>query len=159
MHRAPAVSFSVTPSPWHVRLILVLWLLGCVAALVFLMQSPLHPETLALLLASLALSGAVALVGWKKTPCGLLRWDGQAWHWSVFADADPCHVTLLLDFQKVMLVRVYSMAGRRQWLWLDASQAGKASPWIALRRAVVGSRRLPGKAHAPQESASFGIDP
>jgi hypothetical protein len=124
------------------RAIIVLYLLGCFASFLFI-QSQARVEWWVLTLACLTLAGVSALVAWWNTRSGLLRWDGQCWHWSGFLDASPCGVDVLFDFQKVMLIRISNTCEQHTWLWLDSEAAN--TQWIALRRAVVGGLKSRGK--------------
>lgn len=100
-------------------------------------------------IASAVLASLVgALVAWKDSPTGVLRWDGQSWHWSGFATAE-CSLSLLVDFQEVLLVSLKSDGAGPVWLWLQAAIHGDVS-WMALRRAIVSSR------NASTEQAGMG---
>ncbi len=91
-----------------------------------------------LLASVILLTSGVAYLGWKKSPQGTLRWDGQHWFWSNFNANPVCHLRLLLDFQRVVLVLVTASAGAPVYLWLEA-MPGDAS-WKPLRRAIVSSQ-------------------
>lgn len=137
MHSAPAVSVTVARSGWHLRAIGVL---GVLAGLAAGALAPGLPQAQALgLVGVLLATGATALAGWYRSPAGCLQWDGSHWHWPVFSDAPDCRLTLHLDFQRVMVVSLRHPSRRTVWLWLE-SASGDAR-WMALRRAVVASRR------------------
>lgn len=148
MHGAPAVSYPVGKSRWHLRAIIVLGSCGCVASFLFI-QSQARAQWWALTLACLTLAVALALVAWRNTRPSLLRWDGQCWHWSGFVDASPCGVDVLLDLQKVILIRLSNACAQHTWLWLDSEAAN--TQWIALRRAVFGGVKLRGKERKNQD--------
>ncbi len=150
MHRAPAVSFKVARSWWHVRLLAVLWLIGGFA-ITFLVLTQRLPI---LLTGSMALGvllvGVVALRGWFMSPTGLLRWDGQHWYWEGFAEDAACQLALHLEFQPLLLVTVRNEVGNGAWLWLEKTST--SPQWSALRRAVVATYRT--QTHAPD--AEYG---
>lgn len=147
MHRAPATSFPVARSRWHLRVILLLWSMGALAS-VALLWDQTAPEVHVGVLACLLLIGAVSLWGWKHAPSGRLQWDGQHWQWSGLDDAHGCHLDLLLDFQVMMLVCLRDGTQRRVWLWLDGVPGDPK--WIALRRAVVSDLRGSRTRSAPE---------
>lgn len=137
MHQAPSVSYATGKSRWHLGSILLIWSLGHAAFLLLLHTQPwLEWKIVGLVCVSLA--GVPALLAWKNVVPGVLRWDGQCWHWSGFLDTSPCHVDLVVDLQQVILLRLSAAPAQRTWLWLSADVAG--FQWIALRRAVVGGQ-------------------
>ena len=138
MHRAPAVNFSVKRSRWQAWLIVCLSLLVFVTLAVFAWeQSVLDIRTGGLALAVL-IASSTAFLGWKRSPQGSLRWDGQQWYWSGFPDAAACRLTLLLDFQRVVAVSIIAEAQAPVFLWLEANPGH--SSWKPLRRAIVSSQ-------------------
>lgn len=79
------------------------------------------------------MTAGLALRQWYRAPCGLLQWDGRAWHWSAWpAAAGPLQVRL--DGQSWLLVSLRDNAGRTLWLWLE--RRTDAAAWSALRRAA-----------------------
>lgn len=146
MHRAPAASFMVSRSRWHLRVISLLWGLGWVAlAQLFTSQPHLTFQIGASL--SLFCVGAFALYGWRTSPTGRLRWDGELWHWSCDAGELACQPAVVLDFQRVVLIAVRMTEHRRIYLWLERTAAG-GGEWSAIRRALV----------QPMRASSNGLD-
>ncbi|MFZ3218391.1 MAG: hypothetical protein WA174_00075 [Rhodoferax sp.] len=139
MPSAPAVSVAVARSAWHLRAIGVLCVLAGLACGALARDLP--PMQALLLAAVVLATGATALVGWYRSPAGCLQWDGLRWHWPDVSDTPDCRLILHFDFQRVMLVSLRGSARRTTWLWLE-SMPGDPH-WMALRRAVVASRRLP----------------
>jgi len=135
MHRAPAVSYRVARSVYHVAVIVILWWGGVLSLLALNAIEPLPLYDAAALGIGLWLLGALALWGWHHTAPGLLRWDGAHWHWAGFADESACALVLRLDLQYLLLVTVTNPAGLRVWLWLERRSTD--AHWRALRRAVV----------------------
>jgi hypothetical protein len=139
MHHAPAVHFAVGPSRWLARIVWTLWVLGCGAMVAFFTTQALSLP-IGLLWGSVLLIGAgTALRSQRGMPCGDLRWDGAAWHWSGFSGASPCHLVLHIDWQQWLVVTLHQQDKRSIWLWLEPRSDRHA--WLALRRAVVGARR------------------
>lgn len=135
MHRAPAVIFSVTKSRWHLYLIVWLTLLAVMSVGVFVYTQPTSDGLAWMPVVASPVTIAVALVAWHNSPVGLLHWDGRSWHWSGFAAAQACSLSLLLDFQKVVLVSLKRPGMQPVWLWLQAAPGDLS--WIAVRRAIV----------------------
>lgn len=100
-------------------------------------QNPLHVRVFILAVVCVVTSSA-AFVGWKKSPQGSLRWDGQHWYWTGFAAGSACHLSMLIDFQSVVVVLIKGEAHAPFSLWLEATP--NATSWRALRRAIVSSQ-------------------
>lgn len=134
MHKPPTVGYPVRRGHF---LALALLVIGCGAAGVqgwwlWQVDTPDWRHWLGAL-ATLS-SAAVALLGWRRTPVGLLRWDGQCWQWIEKAASASGNVTPHLDLQDVLLLRFAATGGTARWLWLECST--DRDNWRALRRAV-----------------------
>jgi hypothetical protein len=134
MHRAPAVNVQIGRSHVHGLVLGFWWSLGCLAFLAFWFDQNIPIWTI-FFAGVLGAAGFTAWRAWCSAPIGTLRWDGQAWYWSAFGAASPCHLALTLDFQVWMLVVLRTQDRPTVWLWLDASCLGMK--WTPLRRAVV----------------------
>ena len=134
MHSAPAVSYPVGRSRLHGWLVLSLglgasltgaWWLGQIDAVGWR-----HWVFVGVLLGT---CGAAA-VAWRRSAQGVLRWDGQSWHWNGAVALTPGVLTVHLDGQSFLLLSLRSAIGKRLWLWperrLDVTR------WSALRRAA-----------------------
>lgn len=139
MHRAPAVSFSVGRSRWHLGCVIGLSAVSLGVALVFALNQSLGDWRAAAVLGAALVAPALALRSWQQSPLGQLRWDGEHWHWSGFAATQSCHLSLLVDFQRVLLVRLSCVDQPPVWLWLEAAPGNLH--WLPLRRAIVSSLR------------------
>ena len=148
MHRPPAVSYSVVRSRWHARTLAVLWLLGAVLIQWALWRYDYSTIAIITMECACLVAGLWAVWAWRTAPQGLLRWDGDYWHWSGFAEAPARQVSTHFDFQAVVLVSVLGPGRARVWLWLDSASVTPAR-WLALRRALVAGRIPP-----PQASPS-----
>jgi hypothetical protein len=106
-----------------------------VAATVLLAQSAAIPLSKWGVLILLSISTLLALQGWWRSSAGVLRWDGEAWLWTGFGDVAVRHSALVLDFQQLILLKLFSEDGAIAWLWLQRANGNRQ--WLALRRAIV----------------------
>jgi len=97
-------------------------------------QSLLFPWLCGLLLTCIVL----AWFAWRSAPCGTLRWDGEAWHWSGTDVLVLSEVQCVIDAQRFLLLRVQCIAGKSFWLWLESHRM--SATWLAMRRAVNSAR-------------------
>jgi hypothetical protein len=139
MHSAPAVGVSVVRSRWLLWVVISLSSLGLWAVTALVFQAPFDASSI-LIFASWLVCTWVALVGWTRSATGLLQWDGQHWNWSHKEQMLVCRAGILLDFQTMILVRLYPENGEHICLWLDGK--AHAPKWIALRRALISGRQL-----------------
>ncbi len=146
MHRAPAVNYAVTPSRWQARLIVCLGLAAFFILGVFVWDLAMVDVRPGILAFSTVLAVSTAFLGWRRSPQGSLRWDGEHWYWSGFEKTALCRVKLLMDFQSVMVVTITAEAQAPVILWLEATP--EATNWKPLRRAIVSI-----------QAASGGTDP
>lgn len=133
MHRAPSVCYPVGRSAFALRLLALILLAGLAANLAWAFQSSIGWRQATGLLAVLACA-ALGLHGWRRSPAGLLRWDGDGWTWEQDETAATGTPELALDLQARLLLRWRPDEGRARWLWLE--RASDVSHWDALRRAV-----------------------
>jgi hypothetical protein len=87
--------------------------------------------------ASLVPAGLALVWHWRRAPIGRLSWDGQHWLWvsrayPVGTPLSPPQV--LIDLQRVIVVRMSNPAGAALTLWLEAGQERQL--WLDLRRAI-----------------------
>jgi toxin CptA len=139
MHNAPPVSYPVGRSRFQAGLQAALWLLGAATVALWCWQV----DTLGWRqgVAALAVLGAglFAGVAWWKTPVAALRWDGQQWFWSGGGTTFAVQVSVHLDVQHHLLLRLRPDAGRPLWCW--AERASQPPHWRSLRRAVYSPAR------------------
>lgn len=114
-------------------------LLAMVTLTVFVRgQTRLDVRALVLAMVCMVTTG-IAFVGWKKSPQGSLRWDGQHWYWSGFTAAGSgCQLFTQMDFQSVVVVLIKSEAYAPFSLWLEAPDSDMN--WRPLRRAIISSQ-------------------
>lgn len=149
MHRAPAVSFLAARSRWHLRCIVVLAASSVLALVGFGLGQPQSQWQVLAVTCVMPASALVALIAWRRSPVGGLRWDGQHWRWSGWGDAAACRLTLRMDWQNGVLVSLICEGERSVCLWLDAP--ADPAHWNALRRAIFSSQNL-----APEEDGQVG---
>ena len=138
MHRAPAVNFSVKRSRWHGQFILAMGLLALTILVVFAADHAVLDMRVLILATACAVASSIAFIGWKKSPQGRLRWDGQHWYWSGCASGSTCQLSVLIDFQSIVVVSITSEMQMPLTVWLEA--ASDATSWKALRRALVSNQ-------------------
>jgi hypothetical protein len=133
MHHAPAVSFSVGRSRFQCRLMLMLIVLGACTLLAWVgCADAFEWRHLGALILWLMVS-AWAGVAWRRSPQGILAWDGQAWTWTCKAELMPVEVDVIFDVQDLLLLRL-RMVHTCCWVWPELCM--DRSHWIAFRRAV-----------------------
>ena len=92
--------------------------------------------------AAVICAGGAALHGLKNSPVGQLAWDGQVWRWEgpgYQAGVAEYELSVALDLQNLMLLRIENQAHAKLWLWVER----RAFParWHDLRRAVYSPHR------------------
>ncbi|MFI5444744.1 hypothetical protein [Polaromonas sp. UC242_47] len=143
MHNAPSVVYPLGRSRFQAGVLLGLWLSGVVVLILWWRSAPGWDWRLGLGLAAVVAAGAAAAWGWKNSPVGQLRWDGQVWSWEsqgYQAGTAARELTVALDFQRILLLRLENHDHATLWLWADR----RAMPerWLDLRRAVYSRRKV-----------------
>lgn len=134
MHSAPSVSYPVGRSRFHAMGLLVITLGGIATGLLWRQQAQ-PPAWQQVLFAFVWLLGSgVAWWRWRGSPCGILRWDGQLWRWELGASGATGQLTVQLDLQRVLLLRLRAGSGPATWFWLE--RGSETILWDALRRAA-----------------------
>ena len=81
--------------------------------------------------------GLAAYTGWKNSPVGTLAWDGQGWRWEsqgYQAGVAEQQLSVIADFQHVLLLRIENQAHASMWLWSERQSAPER--WMDFRRGV-----------------------
>jgi hypothetical protein len=162
MHNAPPVVYPLGRSRFQGRALLLLWLVGLGVTALWWVTGARPGWRLALGAVAVLVSGAAALRAWKHCPVGQLHWDGQVWRWEsqgYQAGTLVRHLSVALDFQHVLLLRLENHDGATLWLW--AQRASMPERWLELRRAVYsrrGSLRVPA-ANFPVTGAGTVLPP
>ena len=135
MHHAPAVSYPVGRSQFHVLILSILSVLGIGAAVAWIVQAQSPDWRQGLMLSGAALTGLGVFWHCRKAPTGQLSWEGGSWAWGESSKTDPVQPVVVVDLQTAMLLRLQGAPGtKNMWIWVQRD----ASPprWLALRRAV-----------------------
>jgi toxin CptA len=134
MHSAPSVSYPVGRSLFYAALAASVWLAALGVALLWCYQVDLPGWRQGLMLALWLGTGGLLLSAWRRSPGGLLRWDGESWWWETARGSVSGSLAVHLDGQQVLLASLRPQAGALVWLWLE--RRSDASNWNALRRAA-----------------------
>jgi toxin CptA len=160
MHNAPSVVFPLGRSNFQGLILLILWLSGLTAIALWWRVAP-APDWRLWAAASVLLTAAGAMaLGWKNSPVGQLRWDGQGWRWESLGYQSGTLVSSLavtLDFQAVMLLRLENHDGAILWLW--ARRSSMPERWLDLRRAVYSQNQRAPAALLSSEAAQRPAQP
>lgn len=143
MHNAPPVVYPLGRSSFQARLLMGVWLAGVAVSVLCAFLAPALGWRLWLMAFAVLAVGGAAAWDWKKSPLGQLHWDARGWHWESLAYQSGTPVgrlSVVLDFQRVLLLRLENQDHARLWLWAER----KALPerWLDLRRAVYAHQRL-----------------
>jgi toxin CptA len=185
MHNAPAVSFPVGRSHFQAWLLSGVWVAGAAACVYWASVMDGAGWRHGLALAMPVAAGAAAWCGWRRGSGGCLHWDGQGWRLEATAASPSAaarasvlrsdagsvagigtgiemaivEVSLHLDLQFFLLLRLRLADGSVRWLWLD--QGRDLLRWQALRRAVHANAdaTLPASlpASVPASALSLGV--
>ena len=125
-------------------LLIAAWLAGLGAVLLMHFSGLAYASqarTAIILIAFVVLSGIAAIAFWRQQGPRQLVWDGERWQvqdGARQAFSDGAHVQVRLDLQRVMLLcHEDRAAGRRIWLWAEASH--DPARWHLLRCALYSS--------------------
>ncbi|OGB01593.1 MAG: hypothetical protein A3E79_16845 [Burkholderiales bacterium RIFCSPHIGHO2_12_FULL_61_11] len=137
LHNAPPVVYPLGRSRFLGWLLLALWLAGLLALLLWSYATRQLDWRMAFAVAAVVGTGVLARVGWNNSPTGQLVWDGEVWRWessSYRTGIGEYKLSLIADFQSMLLLRLENQAGARLWLWVE--QGVLPERWLDLRRAV-----------------------
>jgi hypothetical protein len=140
MHHAPAVSYPVGRCRFRTGLVVASLLINVLTLSWWTWSQGWHVAQMA----GWALGLAVAMLQARmlqRWPQGCLHWQGDHWLWQPEGDAQLMEAAQLLSRLQVVLdwqsgLLLCAQGTRKQWLWLDRSQAPWL--WLDLRRAVWG---------------------
>ena len=139
----PSVRFATggrDVSAGTVAVLASLWVMGALAVLYGL---PWRLDAMATGLTVLCLSAVAVYLEACPRFRVFLEWSAQDASWSVVADSlhpisIPCVPAVLLDFQRLLLVRVQCAPSGVHWLWCHRQDA---SQWHRLRCALFSVRQ------------------
>ena len=154
-HHAPSVVFPLGRSRLLASVLLTFWGAGLALTLLWFSVAQVFDWRFSLAFALVLLAGLSALRGWKNSPSGQLAWDGECWHWesvSYQSGVAEQTVSVVADFQRVILVRTENQAHASMWLLLE--QRAMPERWMDLRRALYSPRRTTASASGADFSAA-----
>lgn len=151
MHSAPAVSYPVGRSRFQGWLLAATGFIGALTGVLWHYQTHAVGWRQGLFFAILLGACGLAVWAWRRTPRGLLRWDGQAWRWSCLDVSTGGVLSVHFDFQYFLLLKLSTEAGARIWLWPE--RRTDLTRWSDLRRAVF-SRRGAAQSLAAEAAAA-----
>ena len=134
---APSVSYTLGRSRFLGGLLLFLWGLATAVTLAWWGSAAPGAWEPSLGGAALLLSGWGLVLGWLRMPAGSLHWDGQQWTWQSAGYLSTTVVDapeLVLDLQRLLLMRMHNQAGAAWLVWADATI--DPGHWLDLRRAL-----------------------
>lgn len=140
MHLPPAATWEVGSGRWPRRIVGILLALAVMLCASFCFSQPWGIFSL-ILIAALGLAAGFALRSIWNIPRGILRWDGERWHWLDPQDHTVLRIVCVIDFQRLLLVHVQCIDGLAAWLWIESSTMSLS--WRAVRRALVAGNHLP----------------
>lgn len=156
-HNAPPVVYPLGRSRFLGALLLGLWLCGvALTLLTFFLGARQLDWRIMLAAVFVAGAGTAAFTSWRNAPAGRLAWDGEIWRWEspgYQAGAAEYSLSILADFQNILLLRLENQAHARLWLWME--RRSMPERWLDLRRAVYSPRKAAG---APWRHDSPGAD-
>ncbi|HYW55991.1 MAG TPA: hypothetical protein VE934_03475 [Polaromonas sp.] len=142
MHNPPAVVYPLRRSRVSGLLLVATWLAGAVVFLLWWGTATVFDWRQSSAGAALVLGGVIAGWGWKNSPDGQLRWDGQVWCWQGpegHASTPALELSVAIDFQQVLLLKLKNHDNAVCWLWVE--RQAQPERWMDLRRAVYSRRR------------------
>jgi len=164
MHDAPPVAYPLGRSHFQAGALAGLWLAGLLVTLMWWLAAPRPDWRLAAATVAMLGAGALAWRGWSHAPVGQLHWDGQVWLWespSYQSGTPVLRLSVALDLQRLLLLRVENSDRATLWLW--AHRSAMPERWLDLRRAVYSRRKGWPPAISPDatafvDAADFPVD-
>ena len=148
MHSSPPVVYPLGRSHSQAWVLLAIWAAGLLAVLAWFRAGPVADWKVLLALVSVLLAGVAAFAGWKNSPIGQLAWDGRVWRWESSgyqSGVAEQHLSVIADFQSLLLLRLENQAYARLWLWVE--RGSFHARWLDLRRAVYSPQRSSQSSH------------
>jgi cytochrome c biogenesis protein CcdA len=133
MHNAPAVSYPVGRSHVQAALLIFLLLAGLVTRFLWVANA-LWDWRQTLMIVSLCLAMLFAWQEWQRTRQGMLSWDGAVWWFSGVQSSVMGSMSVQLDFQFILLLKMTPLSGPPLWLWAERKRLEPL--WVPLRHAV-----------------------
>jgi toxin CptA len=143
-HNAPPVVYPLGRSRFQSSLLLGLWLAGLllVSSWVYVVQKMDWRTVLSIF--SVFAAGVATYIGTKSASAGRLCWDGDVWRWETLsyqAGTAEYNVSVVIDFQHKLLLRLQEQSQAKVWIWVERQTAPER--WLDLRRALYSPHRSP----------------
>lgn len=124
------------------QILLALWLTGLLTVCLWLQVNwpPGWRQLLAIV--TVVCTGLAGYFGWRNSAQGQLAWDGRLWRWEspgYQSGVAEQMLSVVADFQHVLLLRMENQAHATLWLWVERTAAPER--WLDLRRAVYSPQR------------------
>lgn len=149
MHSAPSVSYPVGRSRFQAALLIVVALAMLAVSLFWWAAAP-WDWRMSLMLVLLCLALLFAWQAWRYTQQGTLAWNGVSWRFTGSQSSVVGAVSVPIDLQSTVLLKVTPQDGPQLWLWAERRRLEPL--WIPLRLAVF-SRQV----DAPQQTHKKGL--
>ena len=120
----------------------MLWFVGLLALLLWFPSISRLDWRIVVAFSAVLGVGLAARTGWSHMPSGQLAWSGEAWRWespSYQTGSTEQALSVIADFQHMLLLRLENQTGASLWLWLERS--AMPDRWLDLRRAVYSPHR------------------
>ena len=143
-HNAPPVVYPLERSFFLGTLLLVLWFAGLLALLLWFHSISRLDWRIGVAFSAVLGAGLAARTGWSHMPSGQLAWSGETWRWespSYQTGSTEQALSVIADFQQMLLLRLENQTGASLWLWLERS--AMPDRWLDLRRAIYSPHRSP----------------
>jgi toxin CptA len=141
-HNAPPVVYPLGRSRFQVWLLPGLWLAGLLVVSLWVYVAQQVDWRTVLALVAVLLAGVAAYTGVESARAGQLAWDGEVWRWETLsyqAGIAEYELSVVVDFQHRLLLRLQNQAQTNTWLWVERQAAPER--WLDLRRAVYSPHR------------------
>lgn len=134
MYGPAATVFRTHRTVAPLRALVVLWLIIFAVAALFplLIWSQWWRPTIAAIFAIVSM--AAILGGRRMSIQGEFSWDGSTLGFNGEKYFNDCEVSIPVDFQTLLLVKLTARDGRKCWIWLERQKS--YSQWIAVRRVL-----------------------
>ena len=141
-HNAPSVTYPLGRSRLQAVVWFFIWAVGLLAVGGWTYTSQQFDWRHVSGLFAVLCSGVAGYQNSQRLAIGQLSWDGQVWRWasqSYLAGAVEFELSVAVDFQHIMLLRIGNPASAKLWLWAEKGKLPER--WMDLRRAVYSPHR------------------
>jgi hypothetical protein len=133
MHNAPTVSYPVGRSHFQAALLIFLLVAAIMTWFLWVANAPWGWRQ-GLMIVTLCLAALFAWQQWQLTCQGMLSWDGTTWCFSGTHSSVMGSISVQLDFQFLLFLKMTPLSGPQLWLWAERKRHEPL--WVPLRLAV-----------------------